>query len=97
MLNYWQTALKHYQRALAQWPKDALRPDVSFIKAMQTRMEQRFGPQIKTGEVPISPSSPSAPGPDEALELEQANALYSFLENRYAKKVLQKLFTTRTP
>jgi len=81
-------AYKHYQRIITRWPVDALRPEVSFQKALQRRIDRRFNPQpiaadgskdvkvVQTPPVPV----------DEKAELEQVNVLYSFLENRYMKK-----------
>jgi len=80
------TTLKHYQRALARWPKDALRPDVSFSKVMQTRVERRYLPNHQISDSTKPPTEALSPRLDDAVELEQANALFSFLENRYAKK-----------
>ena len=85
-------AYKHFQRALAQWPKDILRPQVSFQKSMQQRIDRHFSPsdhrlngkEIKNDALTTVPSALKV---DETAELEQANVLYSFLENRYTKKV----------
>ncbi|PSS09087.1 hypothetical protein M430DRAFT_182766 [Amorphotheca resinae ATCC 22711] len=72
-------AYKHYLRALSRWPKDPLRPDCQFQDAMRHRIEQRLSPQK------------AAASPDAArAELEQVNALYSLLENRYSKKYALK-------
>jgi len=82
---------KHYQRALAQWPADILRPEVSFQKSMHKRIDQKFllpnrGAQARA-IAKDGPDNNIAPATlDETAELEQANALYSFLENRYTKK-----------
>ncbi|KAI9885225.1 MAG: hypothetical protein M1823_002964 [Watsoniomyces obsoletus] len=62
---------RHYMRILAQWPKDPLRPETSFREAMRRRMEKR--------KELIERNDPS--------ELQQVNALYSLLEDRYRKKV----------
>ncbi|MCJ1381512.1 hypothetical protein MMC17_004623 [Xylographa soralifera] len=82
---------KHYQRALAQWPKDILRPDVSFQNAMQRRIDRRTTPSEGNREASVIANAAltTVPHParfDEKLELEQVNVLYSFLENRYTKK-----------
>ncbi|KAI4094851.1 MAG: hypothetical protein LQ348_006586 [Seirophora lacunosa] len=83
---------RHYQRALAQWPIDVLRPQVSFQGSMRRRIEKQFGPSNndKTAYDPskeskdtlVTPLKPS----DEGAELDQVNVLYSFLEDRYSKK-----------
>ncbi|KAF8866104.1 hypothetical protein BDZ45DRAFT_795758 [Acephala macrosclerotiorum] len=78
-------AYKHYIRALSRWPKDNLRPDCQFQDAMRKRIDRRFLPAS-------SPNTPNAAqavvnsAVDERLELEQANVLYSLLENRYIRK-----------
>lgn len=90
-----QVAFKHYQRALAQWPVDLLRPEVSFQKVMRRRIDKRFHPAIIRPQDNVVAngalaSVPPAPRLDEKAELEQANVLYSFLENRYTKKVRRR-------
>ncbi|MCJ1405585.1 hypothetical protein MMC11_008813 [Xylographa trunciseda] len=82
---------KHYQRALAQWPKDILRPDVSFQNAMQRRIDRRTTPSTGHTEASVIANDalttvPTAARFDEKAEMEQVNVLYSFLENRYTKK-----------
>jgi hypothetical protein len=69
-----QLVYKHYLRALSRWPTDPLRPDCQFQDAMRRRIDQRLSPQ-------------NAANVDARAELEQVNALYSLLENRYSKKV----------
>lgn len=75
-------AYKHYIRALSRWPKDPLRPECQFQDAMRKRIDRRFLPVS-------SPDAPAVAGNavDERFELEQANVLYSLLENRYSRKV----------
>ncbi|KAL8789064.1 MAG: hypothetical protein Q9213_001327 [Squamulea squamosa] len=83
---------RHFQRALAQWPVDILRPQVSFQDTMRRRIEKQLGP-LTTDTALYDPSkesedtlaTPLKPN-DEQAQLEQANALYSFLENRYSRK-----------
>jgi hypothetical protein len=80
MLTSPQVAYKHYLRGLSRWPKDALRPEAQFQDALRRRIDRRF----------LAPSNnPAAKLADEKVELEQANALYSLLENRYSRKVMQ--------
>ncbi|KAL8725363.1 MAG: hypothetical protein Q9166_007423 [cf. Caloplaca sp. 2 TL-2023] len=83
---------RHFQKALAQWPVDILRPQVSFQNVMRRRIDKQFGPSSsqKTSYDPANEfkdtlANPLKPHNEHAL-LQQANALYSFLENRYAKK-----------
>jgi cytochrome b pre-mRNA-processing protein 6 len=66
-----QTVSKHYSRILSQWPKDPLRPEVSFQKVLEARVA----------------ASQDLPEGDVAAELRNTNALYSLLDNRYTKKV----------
>ena len=92
--NRWlQIIYKHYQRALSQWPVDVLRPQVSFQTIMRQRIEKHFNPPkiAPQGNVVANETLATVPTPvkfDEKTELEQVNVLYSFLENRYMKKVL---------
>lgn len=85
-----QVAFQHYRRALAQWPADVLRPEVSFRKAIGNRTEGRFRvakdepDQIGKGSAEVKALPPVW---KESSELEQVNALYSLLEDRYSKRV----------
>ncbi len=63
---------KLYQRALARWPKDTIRPNAQLQDIVGRRLESEFS----TGKVV-----------DEAYHLKQVNALYSLLEDRYKTKV----------
>ena len=67
-----QLAYKHYQRALAKWPKDALRPDCQLQEVLAKRLEKQI-------------AAPNGAF-NEKLELKQVNALYSLLEGRYQTK-----------
>ncbi|KAI0547732.1 hypothetical protein F4679DRAFT_553216 [Xylaria curta] len=60
---------RHILRALGQWPKDTIRPEVQFQTVLQKRFEQ---PKLNISE---------------EEQLQQANALYSLLENRYKRTV----------
>ncbi|KAL8768584.1 MAG: hypothetical protein Q9203_006044 [Teloschistes exilis] len=88
---------RHYERALAQWPVDALRPQISFQNVMRGRIEKQLGPASdkKTSYDPSKESKDTLVTPlkpyDEKAEMEQVNALYSLLENRYAKQVRRNL------
>ncbi|RYP41937.1 hypothetical protein DL767_000674 [Monosporascus sp. MG133] len=64
------SAQRHTLRALSQWPKDPLRPQVQFQDVLRRRFEQQQQQQ-RTSEGEL---------------LKQANALYSLLDNRYKKK-----------
>ena len=82
-----KVAYKHYIRALSRWPKDNLRPECQFQDIMRRRLDERFlpasSPDVANAGKVISSTSPI----DEKVEMEQANALYSLLENRYSKTV----------
>lgn len=87
-----QIVYKHYQRILTQWPVDLLRPEVSFQKAIQRRIDTRLKPSTTAPEDNVVFNQAQATVPtkvafDEKGELEQVNVLYSFLENRYTKTV----------
>ncbi|KAL8731651.1 MAG: hypothetical protein Q9181_004238 [Wetmoreana brouardii] len=87
-----QVVYRHYQRALAQWPVDLLRPQVSFQDVMRRRTDKQLGPSStdKASYDPTKESKDTLVTPlkayDEKAELDQVNALYSLLENRYTKK-----------
>jgi len=94
-------ALKHWSRILRRWPVDRVRPEnVSFQKLMTRRLEKhqktsQSSPPTTTGAAAAPPASvPSSSKVasqkkiewDEQAELEQANALYALLEDRYARE-----------
>lgn len=79
-------AYKHYIRALARWPKDTLRPECQFQDVMRKRLDRRFLP-TSSPESQSAATAVANSAVDERLELEQANILYSLLENRYSRKV----------
>lgn len=92
---------KHYQRVLALWPVDLVRPEVSFQDVMRRRIEKRLLPLSSSSTTPLQPQDKvrandalATPAPnqqfDEKRELEQVNVLYSLLENRYHKMVRGK-------
>jgi len=87
-----QIVYKHYQRILSQWPVDLLRPEVSFQKTIQKRIETRLTASATPTQDNVISNQAQATVPtptalDEKVELEQVNVLYSFLESRYTKKV----------
>ena len=91
-----QILFKHYQRILNCWPVDSLRPEVSFQKVLQRKADETLNPSsVKPSQDNIVANEakatiPTAKSFDEKGELDQVNVLYSFLENRYAKKVGRK-------
>ncbi|KAE8449977.1 hypothetical protein EG329_007116 [Mollisiaceae sp. DMI_Dod_QoI] len=78
-------AYKHFIRALSRWPKDNLRPDCQFQDVMRKRIDKRFLP-ASSSNTPKAAQAVANSGIDERMELEQANVLYSLLENRYSRK-----------
>lgn len=100
-INIYQVA-KQYTRLLRLWPTDALRPNLPFTRAIEARAlpygvepinkpEDSARTPGKTSPVPspadVKPTTASThavPGP--AVESAQITALFSLLENRYAKK-----------
>ncbi|KAK0516983.1 hypothetical protein JMJ35_000138 [Cladonia borealis] len=82
---------KHYQRILTQWPVDRLRPEVSFQKIIQHRIDTQLKPPTTPPQDNVVSNQAQATIPtsvpfDEQGQLEQVNVLYSLLENRYKKK-----------
>jgi len=78
-------AYKHYLRALSRWPKDKLRPECQFQDAMRRRIDRRFLP-ASSPNTPNAAQAVANSAIDEKVELEQVNAIYSLLENRYSRK-----------
>lgn len=76
--NNLQVAYKHFQRVLAQWPKDRLRPESQLQDVLTKRIDKQFAEQ-KAGS--------TAGVLSEEAELKQVNAMYSLLEDRYKTKV----------
>lgn len=73
-------------RILNLWPKDLLRPNVSFQNTTRARIDKAYNVkkmEVEANEVLASPPKPV----DEDSELKQVNALYSLLDNRYTKQV----------
>ena len=83
-----QTAYKHWVRALSRWPKDSLRPECQFQDVMKKRLDRRFLPVSSPDAAKAARAVPNS-AIDEKIELEQANALYSLLENRYSQRVCE--------
>ncbi|KAI9892656.1 MAG: hypothetical protein M1814_001350 [Vezdaea aestivalis] len=70
--------VRHYARIIDLWPKDALRPTVTFPSALKRRTDSRFGK--------LSEGKPSQAGIDEKEELSQINALYLLLDDSCLKR-----------
>ncbi|KAI6245834.1 hypothetical protein HI914_06162 [Erysiphe necator] len=68
----------HYLRALSKWPQDALRPECQFKDSVRKRVDKLF--LRNTTAVTISERI------NEKSELEQVNALYHLLENRFSQR-----------
>jgi cytochrome b pre-mRNA-processing protein 6 len=83
---------KQYTRLLTLWPKDALRPNLPFTRAIEHRgLPYGVKPLESNTEASNSQATPTpAPAPaspqNPQLEQAQVNALFSLLENRYSKK-----------
>ena len=78
-------ALRHYRRALLQWPSDVLRPEISFQKAILRRIDNEI--RSTAGAASEEARTYVTRNLDQARELDQANALYSCIESRYSKRV----------
>ncbi|KAF1977183.1 hypothetical protein BU23DRAFT_551108 [Bimuria novae-zelandiae CBS 107.79] len=90
------TVAKHYTRILSLWPKDLLRPHAPFTRTIERRavpygvtpvsplLEDSSKPTPTTDKTTDASVRPLRTTPQQ--ELPQINALYSLLENRYAKK-----------
>ncbi|KAI4226713.1 MAG: hypothetical protein L6R36_002968 [Xanthoria steineri] len=85
-------AYRHFQKVLAQWPLDILRPQLSFQDVMRRRIDKQLGPST-ADETTYDPAKESKDTLvthlkpyDEQAQLQQVNVLYSFMENRYAKR-----------
>lgn len=89
---------KQYTRLLTLWPKDALRPNLPFTRAIEHH-GQPFGvqhitppsddapkPQSRAASASATAPATPPPPPNPKLEQAQVNALYSLLENRYTTK-----------
>ncbi|RKF60151.1 hypothetical protein GcM3_168002 [Golovinomyces cichoracearum] len=76
---------QHYLRALSQWPRDALRPECQFKDIVRRRVDKMFlsNPHI---ESPNSTPGKTRTEINEKKELEQVNALYLILENRFSQR-----------
>ncbi|KAI9813530.1 MAG: hypothetical protein M1832_006261 [Thelocarpon impressellum] len=79
-------AYKHYLRALNHWPKDLLRPEVSFTDALRRRADARFLQKTQDSPSTAPAAVSTTKKRSEEAELAQVNVLYSFLEDRYSKK-----------
>ncbi|KAF1843817.1 uncharacterized protein K460DRAFT_408139 [Cucurbitaria berberidis CBS 394.84] len=89
------TTAKQYTRLLSLWPKDALRPNLPFTRAIEHRAAP-YGvqpltpvPHVDAKPTPSTPPHPKpkpSAQPNPQLEQAQLNALYSLLEDRYTKK-----------
>lgn len=71
---------------------DILRPEVSFQKVIEHKINTLLEPPTAATQDNIVHNQAQATVPkpkpfNEADELAQVNVLYSFLENRYTKKV----------
>ncbi|KAJ4412586.1 hypothetical protein N0V91_000344 [Didymella pomorum] len=96
------TVAKQYTRLLRLWPTDALRPNLPFTRAIEARAlpygvspindpkdsartPGKTSPVPSAADVPVTTAS-THPNASPAQESVQVTALFSLLENRYAKK-----------
>jgi cytochrome b pre-mRNA-processing protein 6 len=81
--------VRHYARLIALWPKDLLRPEQQFTKAIEFRGAIYGMERSQPESAKSSKNSQVTPLPkplDPKAELAKVNALYTLLENRYSKK-----------
>ncbi|KAL0467513.1 hypothetical protein QR685DRAFT_532674 [Neurospora intermedia] len=75
-------AARQYQRALGEWPRDALRPECQLQDVLSKRLQKNNGSLL--------PNKPAftklTKEAKEEAEIKQANALIGLLENRYKNK-----------
>lgn len=69
-----QLAFQRYQRVIAQWPTDKLRPNTQLQEVIRKNVDAKYGPKATVE-------------PNEAAELKQANTLVALLDNTFKKKV----------
>jgi hypothetical protein len=80
-------ASKHYARILTQWPVDRLRPELAFQTILKKRIDA--APVAKA----IQPNAAQVQPPKPRHELNEINALYSLVENRYSSAVCRSSCT----
>ncbi|KAF2751839.1 hypothetical protein M011DRAFT_463334 [Sporormia fimetaria CBS 119925] len=85
-----QTIVRHYTRLLQLWPKDALRPNQPFTKAIEHRALPYGVKPLSESPAAISKNSEQNTAPavqlDSKVELDNIRALYSLLDNKFSKK-----------
>ncbi|KAK3401398.1 hypothetical protein B0T20DRAFT_450498 [Sordaria brevicollis] len=75
-------AARQYQRALSEWPRDALRPECQLQDVLTKRLTKNNGSLLPN----TSAFNKLTKEAKEQAEIKQANALLSLLENRYKSK-----------
>ncbi|KAK1773624.1 hypothetical protein QBC45DRAFT_363508 [Copromyces sp. CBS 386.78] len=75
-------AARQYQRALGEWPRDALRPECQLQDVLSKRLQKNNG-SLLPNNAALDKLTGKA---KEEAEIKQANALISLLENRYKNK-----------
>lgn len=87
---------RHYGRILSQWPKDLVRPSVQFQDVLRLKIPSeasKVESQPAPGKDLRDPTRPAVSevkpikASDTQAELRNINALYTLLDDRYAKKV----------
>lgn len=69
-----QLALQRYQRVIAKWPTDKLRPNTQLQDLIRKNVDSKYGANATVA-------------PNEAAELQQANALTALLDDTFKNKV----------
>ncbi|KAA8634950.1 hypothetical protein SMACR_07564 [Sordaria macrospora] len=75
-------AARQYQRALGEWPRDALRPECQLQDVLSKRLQKNNG-SLLPNTTAFNKLSGKA---KEEAEIKQANALIGLLENRFKNK-----------
>lgn len=81
---------RHYTRILKQWPKDLLRPTSAFSSLIEKRAAAITAspPAGSSSNAIAQHQEGEGEGEGETSEMKRVNALYSLLDDRYAKKVI---------
>lgn len=73
MSNQVGLALQRYQRVIAKWPTDKLRPNTQLQDLIRKNVDSKYGANATVA-------------PNEAAELQQANALTALLDDTFKNK-----------
>lgn len=86
-----QLAFKHWIKIISQWPKDKLRPqEVTFQTLMRKRLDKYENPAKAAESAKVKGNAANVQPIDltwnEAKEARQVNALYSLMDDKFARK-----------